>query len=112
MIEKILFDYLNAELDVPCCLERPAYCPEAWVLLERTGGSKTNYLSTATMAVQSYAPSLYGAASLNRTVKAAMERAVDLTNVFSVRLNSDYNYSNQSFKGYRYQAVFNITYKE
>ena len=113
MIEKTILDYLNGQLDVPCYLERPKNCPEQFVILERTSGGKVNHLSNATFAIQSHAKSMLDAASLNELVKTAMESSVSLTNVFNVKLNSDYNFTNQmSFKGYRYQAVFFITYKE
>lgn len=113
MIEKKVYDYLISKMLVPCYLERPENdIPESYIVLERTGGGKTNQLSTATFAIQSYAPSMYGAAQLNDTMKAAMEQMVEVTDIFSVKLNSDYNYTNNTFKGYRYQAVFNIIYKE
>ena len=113
MIEKTILDYLNDQLEVSCYMERPKDCPEQFVVLERTSGRKTNHLSNATFAIQSHAQSMLDAASLNELVKTAMESAVSLTNVFSVKLNSDYNYTNSmSFKGYRYQAVFFVIYKE
>jgi hypothetical protein len=112
MIEQRVLDYLNKEMEVACYMERPEDLPESYILIERTGGSKTNHLSTATFAIQSYAASLLGAATLNNTMKAAMEEMTELVDIFSVSLNSDYNYTNNAFKGYRYQAVFNIIYKE
>ena len=113
MIEKKVYDFLNSKMLVPCYLERPEKdIPESYIVLERTGGGKTNQLSTATFAIQSYAPSMYGAAQLNDVMKSTMEQMVDVTDIFSVKLNSDYNYTNNTFKGYRYQAVFNIIYKE
>jgi hypothetical protein len=94
-------------------MERPEKdIPASYIVIERTGGGKTNQLSTATFAIQSYAPSMYGAVQLNNTMKEAMEKMTERIDIFSVKLNSDYNYTNNSFKGYRYQAVFNIIYKE
>lgn len=113
MIEKKVYDYLNANMSVPCYTERPdTNIPESYIVIERTGGGKTNQLSTATFAIQSYAPSLAAAVQLNSTMKAVMEQMVMEMDIFSVKLNSDYNYTNNTFKGYRYQAVFNIIYKE
>lgn len=113
MIEKRVYDYLNANLTVPCYMERPdKNIPESYIVIERTGGGKTNQLSTATIAIQSYATSMYDAVQLNNTMKATMEEMVREIDIFSVKLNSDYNYTNNTFKGYRYQAVFNIIYKE
>ena len=113
MIEKRVYDYLNATLSVPCYTERPDQnIPDSYIVIERTAGGKTNQLSTATFAIQSYAPSMFQAAQLNDTMKLAMEQMKGLVDIFSVKLNSDYNYTNNAFKGYRYQAVFNIIYKE
>ena len=113
MIEKRVCDFLNANMSVPCYMERPdANIPDSFIVIERTGGGKTNQLSTATFAIQSYAPSMAGAVQLNGALKTVMEQMVREMDIFSVKLNSDYNYTNNTFKGYRYQAVFNIIYKE
>jgi len=113
MIEKTIYDYLTSILSTPVYLERPKEIHGDFVLIERTAGSKTNHLSTATIVCQSHSSSMLNAVSLNAAVKTAMESARSLTNIFSVKLNSDYNYTNQSsFKGYRYQAVFLVVYKE
>lgn len=110
MIEKILLDYLGQNLSVPVFMERPANPPSKYVLIEKTGSSKQNRICAATIAVQSYAPSLYEAAELNETVKAATENAVELNQICRVSLNSDYNFTNTAMKQYRYQAVFDITH--
>ena len=34
------------------------------------------------------------------------------TNVFRCELNGDYNFTDTETKRYRYQAVFDLTYKE
>ena len=113
MIEKRVLDYLKRKLSVPCYLERPDKdVPETFIVIERTGGGIRNQLSNATFAIQSYAASMYKAAQLNNQVKAAMDQMVGEIDIFSVSLNSDYNYTNNTFKGYRYQAVFYIIYKE
>ena len=60
--------------------------------------------------MQSYGGSLYDAARLNHTVKAAMRDTVILDDVISCKLNSDYNYTDEETKRYRYQAVFDIRF--
>jgi len=45
---------------------------------------------------------------LNEAVKAAVEMLVELDDVSSVSLNSDYIYTDTESKKYRYQAVFDI----
>lgn len=110
MIEKIVLDYLNKTLSVPAYMEKPTSPPEKYALLEKTGGSSENYIKSATFALQSYAGSLFDAATLNEEVKAAMDRIVILNEVMSSELNSDYNFTDTTKKGYRYQAVYDLFY--
>lgn len=108
MIEKIILNYLTASLDVPCVMEVPAEVPERFVRIERTGGTETNTIESATLAIQSYAGSLYEAAELNEAVKAVLRTANRLEPVASCRLNSDYNFTDTASKRYRYQAVYDV----
>ena len=110
MIEATIYEYLGEVLTVPVYMERPAAPPDRYVLFEKTGSSKRNFICTATLAIQSYAPRMYEAAELNETVKAAMEASVELDEICDVRLNSDYNFTDTAMKQYRYQAVFDITH--
>lgn len=110
MIEKIILDYLTDELTEPVYMEEPETKPVTFVLIEKTGGGKTNHISSATIAVQSYALSMYEAAALNERVKTAMENAITLDSITRVTLNSDYNYTNTASKRYRYQAVFDVIF--
>jgi hypothetical protein len=110
MIEKTILDYLNSQLTVPAYMEIPADPPETFVLVERTSGSMENRIYHALFAVQSYAPTLYEAAGLNETVRDAMLSAVVLEEIASVRLNSDYNYTDTSTKQYRYQGVYDVVH--
>lgn len=111
MIEKIILDHLTSSLSTtPVYMEVPRERPETFVVVEKTGGGKTNHISEATLAVQSYAPSMYLAATLNESVKAAMESAISLDAVTKVTLNSDYNYTDTASKHYRYQAVFDVIF--
>lgn len=110
IIEEIVRNYLNEELDVPVYMEKPEEKIESYVLIEKTGGSEENYICFATIAIQSYAESLYNAASLNEEVKKAMNNIIVLNEIGSSKLNSDYNYTDTTKKKYRYQAVFNLTY--
>lgn len=110
MIEKIVLDYLNAHAPVKCYMERPAKKPSKYILIEKTGSTRANKIVASTMAVQSYAPTLYEAAELNETVKALMDEIITLNEVSAVRLNTDYNFTNPADKQYRYQAVFVLTH--
>lgn len=110
MIEKIVLDYLNNTLKVSAFMEKPAKPPEEYVLLEKTGGSSENYINSATIALQSYAQTLYSAAELNEEVKVAMDNIIVLNEVMSSELNSDYNFTDTTKKEYRYQAVYDLFY--
>lgn len=110
MIEKFVADFLNKELTVPAWLEEPEKPPKEYVLIEKTGSSEDNYISSAVIAVQSYGRSLYEAARLNQEVKTAMRDLVQSPEICRCKLNSDYNFTDTQTKRYRYQAVFDITY--
>lgn len=110
MIELILKQYLNSALDVPVLFEHKAGTDVPFIIIEKTGGSSDNHLQKATIAIQSYAASLYNAAKLNEDVIRAMDRFDEIENITGVHLNSSYNYTDTETKNYRYQAVFDINY--
>lgn len=110
MIEKIVLDYLNEALNVPAFMEKPEKELERYVLLEKTGSSSENCINSATIAIQSYAGTLYGAATLNEEVKAAMDNIIALNDVMGSDLNSDYNFTDTTKKQYRYQAIYDLFY--
>ena len=112
MVEKIMLDYLSANLTVPVFMEEPTDDQTSYVLIEKTGSSQTNHIPTATLAFQSYGASLLDAATLNNTVKQVVNDAIQLDTISSVRLNSDYNFTDTATKKYRYQALFVVTYLE
>lgn len=113
MIEVTLYDYLSTTLEnALVVMEQPetAELSEFMVVIQKTGSSTTNKICTSTFAIQSYGSSLYDAASLNATVKEAMESFDAETDVIGCRLVSDYNFTDTETKRYRYQAVFDISH--
>lgn len=110
MIEKVLYDYLSANLDVPVYADIPKQYPVSYVTLEKTGSGRTDHINRATVAVQSIAGSMFEAAALNERVKTVMDNAIILPEVASSKLNSDYNYTDTTTKQYRYQAVYDIVH--
>lgn len=110
MVELIVLNYLKTALTVPVHMEKPEKPPEQFVLIEKTGGSKSNYIKSAAIVLQSYAESLYAAADLNEQVKRAMDNIVVLDSVSRSELNTDYNYTDTTKKEYRYQAVYDLIY--
>ncbi|MBP1046404.1 hypothetical protein I6N96_08910 [Enterococcus sp. BWM-S5] len=110
MIEIVIKQFLDSHLSVPPFLERPEELPERYVLFEKTGSGKSNFLPSSTFAFQSYAESMYEAAKLNEELKSVIEDMITLDGISGIRLNSDYNYTDTTMKEYRYQAVFDINH--
>ena len=113
MIEKVIYDYLSGLLGFPVAVftEDPLEPPASYCLIEKTGGAMDDKIKESTIAVQSYASTLYDAMMLNETVKDVMLNGlISLDTVSGVKLNSDYNYTDTATKRYRYQAVFVINH--
>lgn len=111
MIEKIVRDHLAGYMSsVPVEVERAEKPPEEFVLIERTGGGEENHIRRATIAVQTYAKSLYRAAFLMEEAIKAMLELPRLNAVSSVKLQSYYNFTDTTAKQYRYQGVFDLVY--
>lgn len=108
MIEKTIRDYLNHTMPVPTYLEIPKNPPKRFIVIEKTSGGRKNRVESSAFAMQSYAESLYRAAELNQELKKSVEQMIVLDEIASVRLNSDYNFTDAETKQYRYQAVFDI----
>lgn len=113
MIETVILAHLDGALSVPVALEVPEERPASYVVFEKIGSQRQNRLDSATIALQSIAPSLYEAALLNEAVKAAMDQLPQSApEVFGAELERDYNFTDTATKERRYQAIYNITYKE
>jgi len=110
IIEKVILDYLNAALTVPVTAERAEDPTAQYVLIERTAGSRKNHISYATVAIQTYATSLYDAAALMEDVIDAMHGILALDVIASCKLSGSYNYTDVEEKRYRYQAVYDLAY--
>lgn len=108
MIEKTVQDHLTELLQVPVAMEERPELGETFVVIVKTGSGVDNYLWCSTLALKSYAPTLYEAACLNEEVKAAMDRLSEREDVTRARFNTDYNYTDTGSKRYRYQAVYDI----
>ena len=114
MIETVVKEILEAALDAPVFLEMPEldrFRDRPFVLLMKTGSGRSNGIERATLAVQSYAPSLYETACLNEAVKAALDAAgKSSARLFAAKLNSDYEFTDTENRRYRYQAVYDLYY--
>ena len=113
MIEVKLYNFLKSRLnDVTVCLERPETKPDYYVLIERTGGMETNYISGATVDIISKAPTLYKAMELDEKVRNAMRDFINVDNVSSCTLNATGNWTDTTTHEYRYHSTFIIKYME
>ena len=109
MIEKIIRSFLTSK-GIKAYMERPEEPPDKYCIIEKTGSSKYNRIKSATVAIESFASTLFEAAELNETVKSEMENIMALDSINICILNSDYNNTNSSTKEYSYQAVFDLKY--
>lgn len=111
MIELIILNHLKSKLSEMVVMEKEETMPNAFVLMEKTSGGESNHVSSATFAFQSYSKkSMYEAASLNEKLKIAVKSLIELDAIASVKLNTDYNFTDTSTKEYRYQAIFDFKY--
>lgn len=110
MIEEVILKFLNEKLNVPATMERPANAGGSFCVLEKVGSARANHIERSSFAIQSYADRLIDAAKLNEQVKHAMDELTELRGISRVDLDSDYNFTDTSKKGYRYQAIYDITH--
>lgn len=113
IIEKVVIDYLKEELKTDrVYAEEPDGNPsEEYIVVEKTGSSRENYINQSTVAIKSYGKSLYDSMVLNGKVKEAMDEMWQKDVIVTdSSLNSDYNFSDTERQRYRYQAVYELTH--
>lgn len=112
MIEVKIIKYLISKkiADGHVYAEVPAEKPDKYVVIQKTASGLEDGLNSAMVAVQSISKdSLLDAMTLNESVKQEMlSMAEENDDIYSCKLNSDYNYTDTETKEYRYQAVFNL----
>lgn len=109
MIEAILIEYLGADLNVPVFVMFPDTTPQGqFIVLDRIGSNKTNYIMSYTIAVQSYGSTALSAAMLNESVIEAMERLLSDDRFARIHLNNGSMYTDTTRKLNRYQSTFEI----
>lgn len=109
-IEEFVIGYLSTALSVPVSGDVPHPMPPSFVTVEKTGSGRTNKIESATLAVQSWAMSRAEAAALNETVKTALLNIITHNEISRSELDSDYNYTDEDTKRFRYQAVFDLVH--
>lgn len=115
MIIPYYIEYLSGCLDVPVFAEVPETqpgeeLPAAFVTVEKTGSTERNKIKTASVAFQSWAPSLLAAMELNEAVKAAVAASIVSGKISRAACTNDYNWTDESTKRHRMQAIFEIVY--
>ena len=107
MIELIIKNHLDEKLVEGVYLEKQNE-EQVYIVIQKTGGGKSNHLPSATFAFQSYHKSKFEAAKLNERVKEAVESLIEQDEIRGLSLNSDYDFTDTTTKEYRYQAVYDI----
>lgn len=110
MIEAILRDYLILTTQKTVYLEIPANAADEYYAIERVGGSEEEKLFKSSITIESHGSSLYRSALMDEELIAAMENAIECTDISSVALNSHYNATDPERKIYKYKALFDITH--
>lgn len=110
LIEEFVVHYLDTELTVPVSGAVPSNPPATFVTVERTGGSASDKIRTATLAVQAWAESIDKAANLCAEVTYAMEAIVEKDEISRCTLSASYNFTDTTTKHCRYQAVFEVVH--
>ena len=108
MIELIIKNHLENQLTIPVYFEFPAQPPSRFLLIRKTDSSRENHIDSAKIVADTYAESLYEAASLNELVKNALDSLNILPEVCSSERVTDYPNHDTQNKKYRYQAVQTI----
>ena len=113
MIETVVLNYLNDELPFPAYMEKPSKnIPDQYYLIEKTGRDETEHITYSTLAIQSYAKSLYDAANMSNEMVKVMKGIIQYNCVTRCDLNAEYNFTDPDTQEYRYQAVFDIKHYE
>lgn len=108
LTELVVLNHLKSLLNVPVAMEHSADLQDRYVIVERIGGSIADHIRSSSFAIQSYGKSLLDACQINEEVKRAMDSIIESSHVSKCVLDSDYNYTDQTTKQYRYQAVYDL----
>ena len=109
-IETFVINALNEALPVFCYGSEPSPMPDSFVTVEQTGSRITDRLKSATIVVDSWAPSRAEAMALNQTVEAAMADLAERPEISRCALNTSYNNPSLENGKARYSATFDVVY--
>ena len=110
MIEAILIDKLTTAIQgVPVFVMFPDAMPQGnFIVLDRIGTTKENYVTSYTIAIQSYGATALSAAELNELVIEAMEEMLEDDRFSRIHLNTSNMFTDTTRKLPRYQSTFEI----
>lgn len=112
MIEVTIKNFIEENLDYPAYMEIPTSSPpDIFFVIEKISGSREDLLYSSTLAIQTYAPSMYETAlACEEMTNKILDSLTECPEVTGVELNSSYNHPDTSTKRYRYQSLFEIFY--
>lgn len=111
MIEEKISSYLRCMLDIEVGMQQPDEETGKYIIIEKTGSSTQNFITTASIVIKSYADSKYDVAQLNEKIKDVMlYQLIEDDDISSVKFVTDYPYPDTAIKKERYQALFEIVY--
>ena len=110
MIEIEVLNHLKEYIEKPVYMGYAEEKTGQYITVEKTNSGIEDRIDYARFAIQSYADSLFDAAKLNNDVKIVMNMMPAVANVGKVKCNTDYNFTDNTTKKYRYQAVYDIWY--
>jgi len=110
-IETFVINYLHDTLSIPVYGQipenpNPSDDPEDFIVVQLTGSTMTDHIWESTLAIQSYSDTLTKASKLNSRAVRAMLDIITQIKICRSSLNSAYEYTDESTKQPRYQAVF------
>lgn len=112
MIDNKIIKDLGKILSVPVYGEKPATASGEYVVVEFDKGILNKALGNMSIICDSYADSLYDAASLNREVENALNSLIEKDYISGISRNSSYPANVTSLKQYRYKCNFDCNYYE
>lgn len=130
IIEATICEVLNhlyraGYLPCPAYTEEPEARdrPDEYYIVEKTGESKSSFIYTAQLSIQSYGVSLLRAAALSKLLEAAAQYITDATmidlepdmypgysDIGGMHLVNSYNWSDTTTARYRYQSIYDVSY--
>lgn len=110
-IEQFVIDYLERTLGISAYGQipenpNPSDDPQDFIVVQLTGSTMADHLWESTLAIQSYSDTLAKASRLNSRAVRAMLDIISEKEISRSYLNSAYEYTDESTKQHRYQAVF------